>query len=1095
MKRNAISLTLCLLLALSFQAQSQRKKSTTSAAKPIDASLFANYKLRSIGPAFMSGRIADLAIDPSNENVWYVAVGSGGVWKTTNAGTTFKPIFDDQDVYSIGCITLDPSNPYTVWVGTGENVGGRHAGFGDGIYVSKDAGDSWTNMGLKDSEHISKIIVHPENPDVIMVASQGPLWSAGGDRGFFKSVDGGVSWKKTLGDDEYMGVTDMVIDPRDPSRVYAVTWEHHRTVAAWMGGSKKSRLYVSTDAGDTWTLLKTGLPEGNWGKTGLAISPINPDVLYAAIELDRTKGGVWRSADRGGSWEKMSDAVAGATGPHYYQEIFASPHKFDRLYMMNNRLMKSEDGGKTFENMDETAKHGDNHAVAFKASDPNYLLVGTDGGVYESFDLGASWRYMENLPITQFYKLAVDDAAPFYNIYGGTQDNSTEGGPSRTDNRHGIRNADWKVVLNWDGHQPATEPGNPNIMYGQRQQGTLSRIDLATGEVTDIMPQAGEDEDYERYNWDAPILVSPHDPATIYHGSQRLWKSVNRGDSWTALSDDLTRDQERLALPIMGRVQSWDSPWDVGAMSNFNTITSIAVSPQNEEVIYIGTDDGLLQVTKDEGKSWKKIEVSTLGVPKRSYVNDVKADLFAEGTLYVALDNHKEGDYAPYLMKSTDHGASWTNITNGLGEKNLVWRIVQDHVDKDLLFAGTEFGIYVTFDGGGSWTQLKGGVPTISFRDLAIQRRENDLIGASFGRSFYVLDDYSALRSVDAEQLQAEASLFTPRKAWWYIERSVLSFGDTRGSQGSQLYMAPNPEFGAVFTYYLKDDLQSLAEQRKEKEQSIKGNIPFPGWENLQAEASERSPFVYLEIKDQSGNIIKRQVAKGKTKGFHRVAWNLRVGTSEALSLDGSTSMDDLDGLLCAPGTYTATLHKFQQGTFEQIAGPVNVEVVPLREGTLEGSPMEEVVAFWRSYEDLSRDVSAMSIELSNADKAASKLFYAASQSNVGADILEATVKLQDELTQLKASINGNPAKNQIGEKSNPTINDRLFALNRGISLSTYGPTETHKATMEIIQKQMGALTQKLTAAKARIEYLASQIKTAGGPWVEGVEYQVSPKR
>lgn len=1083
MKRLSSLLLLTFLLGAVFSLDAQRKRSTSSSTSPIDSELFKNLKFRNIGPAFMSGRIADIAIDPTNENVWYVAVGSGGVWKTTNAGTTFKPIFDDQSVYSTGCVTTDPNNPYNIWVGTGENVGGRHAGFGDGIYRSTDGGESWTNMGLKNSEHISKIIVHPDNSNVIMVASQGPLWSPGGDRGFFKSTDGGKTWKKTLGDDQYTGVTDMVFDPRNPDRVYAVTWEHHRTIAAWMGGGEKSRLYVSDDAGDSWRQLKTGLPEGKWGKTGLAISPINPDVLYVAIELNRTKGGVWRSNNRGGSWTKMSDAVAGATGPHYYQEIYASPHKFDRLYMMNNTLMKSEDGGKTFENMDETAKHGDNHSITFKDSDPNYLLVGTDGGVYESFDLGASWRYMENLPLTQFYKVAVDDAEPFYNVYGGTQDNSTQGGPSRTDNHHGIRNADWKVVLNWDGHQPATEPGNPDIMYGQRQQGTLSRIDLKTGEVTDVMPQAGADEDFERYNWDAPILVSPHDPATIYHGSQRLWKSTNRGDSWTALSGDLTRDQERLTLPIMGRTQSWDSPWDVGAMSNFNTITSIAVSPQNEKVIFIGTDDGLIQVTENEGQSWRKIEASAMGVPSRSYVNDVKADLFDESTLYAALDNHKEGDYRPYLVKSTDKGATWTRIENGLGDKNLVWRIVQDHVNKDLLFAATEFGVYFTVDGGSSWTELNGGIPTISFRDLAIQRRENDLVAASFGRGFYILDDYSALRNVSKNQIAQEATLFEPRKAWWYIERSVLDFDDKRGSQGSQLYVAPNPDFGAVFTYYLKDGFKSLEEERQANEKGKSGNIPFPGWDALDDETREMDPFIYVEIMDQSDNVINRVKASNQ-KGFNRVAWNLKVGGTNALTLDGDDQ--ELEGFLCAPDTYAATLNKYEEGEFTQLAGPVNVEVEPLMDGTLDGNPMNEVVAFWRSYEDLNRDVNVLGWELSQARKMADKLFTAATKANVGNELLSEIVEIREVLDDLDTKLNGNPAKNQIGERNKPTLGDRIFALYRGISTSTYGPTETHEETMRIIKQQWTEMKSTLETQQVKEKSIADRIIEAGGSWVEG---------
>ncbi|NCZ64532.1 MAG: glycosyl hydrolase, partial [Cellvibrionales bacterium] len=394
-------------------------------------------KWRNIGPAFMSGRIADIDWDPTDNSVWYVGVGSGGVWKTINAGVTWTPVFDKQTAYSIGNVTVDPSNPHRIWVGTGEDVGGRHVGFGDGIYRSDDAGKTWVKKGLEESQHISTILVHPNDSNTVWVAVQGPLWTKGGQRGFFMTTDGGETWEKTLGGGEWTGVSDIKVDPRNPDVLYAATWQHHRTVAAYMGGGPESGIHKSTDGGRTWTELKTGLPEGNKGKIGLAISAQNPDVLYAAIELNRREGGVWRSDNRGGSWVKGADAVGGGTGPHYYQEIFASPHQFDRLYLVGPTVQKSEDGGKTFSPMEHPNQHGDMHAIVFHPTDPNYIMMGTDGGVYESFDLGATWRYMENLPVTQYYKLALDDAEPFYNIYGGTQDNNTQGGPSRTDNVHG----------------------------------------------------------------------------------------------------------------------------------------------------------------------------------------------------------------------------------------------------------------------------------------------------------------------------------------------------------------------------------------------------------------------------------------------------------------------------------------------------------------------------------------------------------------------------------------------------------------------------------------------------------------------------------
>ena len=1067
-------------ILISFTIQAQDKSS--DGKLELTSELFDSIKLRNIGPAFMSGRIADIAINPMNENEWYVAVGSGGVWKTSNAGTTFEPIFDDKAVYSTGCITIDPSDPYNIWLGTGENVGGRHVSFGDGVYNSKDGGKTWKHMGLKSSEHISKIIVHPNNSSVIWLASQGPLWSKGGERGLYKSSDGGKTWNRTLGDDEWLGVTDIQIDPRNPDRLYAATWERHRTVAAVVDGSENSRIYLSVDGGETWEKLKNGLPKGKWGKIGLAVSTIDPNVVYAAIELNRRTGGVYRSSDQGRNWSKMSDAVAGATGPHYYQEIFACPHKFDRLYLMNNRLMRSEDGGKNFEFVNERDKHGDNHSVTFKSSDPNYILVGSDGGAYESFDLGKTWRYMENIPVTQFYKLAVDDAEPFYNIFGGTQDNSTECGPSRTDNLHGIRNADWKVVLNWDGHQPATEPGNPDIVYAERQEGNLSRIDMITGEVTDIQPQAAPGEDIERFNWDAPILVSPHSPTTIFFASQRVWMSENRGDSWTAISGDLTRNQERLDLEIMGEKQSWDSPWDVLAMSNYNTITSLAESPVQKGLIYAGTDDGLLQVTMDGGSNWNAIEVKRMGVPETAFINDVKADLFEAGTVYVALDNHKYGDYKPYLLKSEDNGVSWKNISGGIPDNHLVWRLVQDHENKNLMFAGTEFGIFFTVDGGNKWIELNGGVPTISFRDLAIQRRENDLVGATFGRGFYILDDYSALRNISEVSLQEEAILFKPRDAYWYVPRSVLSFGDKKGSQGSQLYVAPNPDFGANFSYYLKEKLESLKDQRQANEKE--GSKDFPGWDAVEKETRENKPYVYLEIKDSDKNVIRR-VKASNAKGFNRVNWDLRVSGMNVLTLDGKNNER---ALMAGPGLYYGQLFSFKDGVTSAISEEQSFNLTPLREAALQTNSHDEVVGFWRLFERLKSTADAFSLELNKQKSTLDKLFLAAQRSEINTAIYKRLNAVKQDVEAIDIAWNGYASKNEIGEKNTASVNERLFSIQRGIEHSTYGPTTTHKKLSEWIEADLIKHRTDMDLAVEKMIKLYEEIRDAGGPIIEGLE-------
>jgi len=1044
---------------------------------------FAGLKLRNIGPAFMSGRIADIVIHPDDPSHWYVAVGSGNVWETKNAGTTWKPIFDGESSYSIGCITLDPSNPSIVWVGTGENVGGRHVGYGDGIYRSLDGGASWENMGLKKSEHISKIIVHPENSNIIWVAAQGPLWSKGGERGLYKTTDGGIKWKKVLGDDEWVSVTDIAIDPRNPDILYAATWQRHRNVAAYMGGGPGSGLHGSVDGGNSWTKFTKGLPESNMGKIGLAISSINPDVLYAAIELDRRTGAVYRSDTRGASWTKQSETISGGTGPHYYQELYACPHNFDRIYLADVIVQISNDGGKTFKRQKEQFKHVDNHALVFRMDDPDYLLIGNDGGVYESFDLAENWRFIANLPLTQFYKVALDDAKPFYNVFGGTQDNGSQGGPSRTPYTIGIQNSDWSLILGSDGHQPATEPGNPDIVYAETQQGGLHRIDRTTGETIRIQPQADINEPYERFNWDAPILVSPHSPTRLYFASQRVWRSENRGDSWTAISGDLTRNQERITLPIMGSTWSWDSPWDFVAMSTYNTITSLAESPKQQGLIYTGTDDGFINVTEDGGKNWRKIEVGDLpDVPKTAFVNDIKADLYDANTVYIALDNHKFGDFDPYLLKSTNRGKSWKSIKGNIPDRTLVWRLVQDHINPNLMFAGTEFGVYFTIDGGSKWIKLTGGVPTISFRDLAIQRRENDLVGATFGRGFYILDDYSVLRDVSEKQLNQEATLFSPKKTWWYRPNPLGV------KSGASHFTAPNPPFGAIFTYYLKEEVKTLKALRKEKEKKQidkKQKVSFPGWEKIEVERRQDAFVIWLTVKDAEGKVVKRITGVNK-KGFHRVAWDLSYPATDALGGKEDIGRDYF-GAMVSPDKYTVTLSKEVDGIITSLSDPVSFDVERLYPGALAGSDLKKSSKFWQKTESLNKSMTAVSKVLNKMIEKVDLMAAALDRTSAAPGNLDSDIyRLKQSILDLDERLNGNRSKRQVGEKRLPTIAGRHGFASSAFN-STYGPTPAHERSLEIAAIQLAELQKSMEIIlNQEIPRVEQALIDAGAPWIDG---------
>ncbi len=1072
-----------IMLLLAFEpASAQRSKKSADNASAVASQNYSAFKFRNIGPAFTSGRIADIAIHPDNRHVWYVAVGSGGVWKTENSGTTWTPVFDNQPVYSIGCVTIDPSNPNRVWVGTGENVGGRHVAFGDGVYLSEDAGSTWKNMGLPESEHIGKIIVHPENSDVVMVAAQGPLWNKGGQRGFYLTEDGGETWTRTLGDDEWVGVTDIVVDPRNPDVVYAATWQRHRTVAALIDGGPGSGIHKSTDGGKTWTELKKGIPGGIKGKIGLAISPQNPDYVYAAIETIRREGGVYTSTDKGASWTKMSNTVSGATGPHYYQELYASPHDFGTIYLVDVRMQVSYDHGKTFQTLPQSNVHSDSHSLNFVEGEPDYLLLGTDGGIYETVDGTKNWRYIKNLPVTQYYKVAVDDAEPFYNVYGGTQDNGSHGGPSRTNERMGIRNAHWNRVLGGDGHQSAVEPGNPDIGYAESQQGYINRLDRITGESVFIQPQPGVGEGEERFNWDSPILPSQHVPSTIYFASHRVWKSTDRGDSWAAISSDLTKGKDRITEPIMGRTQSWDHAWDLYAMSEFSSITSLGESPINPDVLYAGTDDGLLQYTTNGGANWNAVDVGSIrGVPENAFVNDVRADLFDEATVYAALDNHKEGDFKPYLIKSTDYGKSWSLMTGNLPDKGMVWRIVQDHVNKDLFFLAHEFGVYFTIDGGNEWIKMTGGLPTIAFRDITIQRRENDVVGATFGRGFYILDDYTPLRTLNAEMLAKDAHLFDPRDGDWYVQRN------TQGNMGADYYAAPNPDYGVTFTYFMKEGLTTLEQQRQKKEKELgDADIPFPGWDALEAEMRVKAPEVHLEIYDADGTFVQR--VKGRTsKGIHRISWDMSTATQGLIDPERSGGWSR--GNMARPGTYTAQLVKMEDGVTTAMGNAVEFELIPLYEGALPRKSDAEVLAFQKELQEFSNYVQRAGTKLREATDKVKAMQVALSRSATpDAELMKDLHDTEMKFYELDTKMNGNLPQRKIRDVTPKTVMDRIQTAYSGLR-GTYGPTAMHKDMLRVGKVEFEAIHEEMKPLMHEvIPALVERLKTNGAPPVLGLE-------
>ncbi len=980
MKRAFVALPLTVFLAAVVGAGQG-----PAGADRLTAEFFQGLELRTLGPSLMTGRVADVEVDPKNPDVYYVVTGAGGLWKSENRGITFKPIFDDGGSFSLACIAIDPRNSNVLWLGTGENSNPRAAMYGDGVYKSTDAGKTWTRVGLEKSEHIGNIKIDPRNSEVVYVAAQGPLWSGGGDRGVYKTTDGGKTWKAVLTVSADTGANEIVIDPNNPDVLYASTWQRRRGVGQFIGGGPESSIYKSMNAGATWTKLAGGLPKGDMGRIALGVDPkAKPTRVYALCNAKRDESGFYRSDDAGITWTRFGHSAAGGRAgggfgggqgggddfyrggdPGYYHELYVDPIRPDTIWSANTNLDRSEDGGKTWRqvpiNYNEAygAVHVDFHDVWCDPSDRNHYIVGNDGGAYETYDDGKNFRHFNNLPVTQFYRVAVDNAKPFYKVCGGAQDNNSMCGPSRTVNRVGIRTSDWIVVGGGDGFQSRVDPEDPNIVYATSQEGGITRLDLRTGVSKSIRPRPPVDVNTtaggtgaaggmggrggrggDRTNWDCPYIISPHSPSRLYWGSYRLYRSEDRGDHWTVVSGDLTRNLDPTTIPIMGKVWPTDSVSYNQATTRLSTIVSLDESPLVEGLLYAGTDDGLLQVSEDGGKNWCKTEKFP-GVPDGTYLTDVFASPRDADVVFVALNNWQKGDFKPYLLRSADRGRTFSSIAGDLPDRHDLWSVVQDHINGNLLFAGTEFGLFFTVDGGGHWVQLNGGMPVCQVRDLAIQKRENDLALGTFGRGFYILDDYSALREVTAQALSREAELFPLRTTYQYTESNY-----EQAAWGNEV--TPNPPMGAIFTYSVGQampaDTKLVLTIADETGKQVRRLDQIPG-ESRQAAPQElpKSIGIHRVAWNLRGEMVAPAAARGGAggggaagaagAGVGRGAQAGRAGGAGAAPPAGA-AFGGFGGRGGAPavepGRYTATLGKMTGDTVTPIGKPQSFMVVPL---------------------------------------------------------------------------------------------------------------------------------------------------------------------
>lgn len=1072
---------LCILPTLTMVAQTPNAPKASDSLKNISTPAFT---FRSIGPAVTGGRIVDMAVNPRNTSEYYVASGHGSLWKTTNNGVTFSPAFDGQASFAIGAVRLDPSNTNIVWVGTGEHNNQGNAIYGDGIYKSEDGGKSWANMGLKTSEHIGGIAIDHKNSNVVYVAAYGSIRNSGGERGIYKTNDGGKTWRRVLFVSDNTGFFEVHMDPRNPHVLYAVAHQRMRKGYTSIGGGNETAIYSSQDSGATWKKIMKGLPAENLGRIGMAISGPNPDILYALVQA-KDGSGLYRSTDRGATWTKQGTHISAY--PFYMQKLFADPKDENRIYSMDLLIQVSTDGGRTFRALGEKYKHVDNHVLWIDPANTKHLISGNDGGVYETWDQGLNWDFKSNIPIAEIYKVSTDNAAPFYNVYIGTQDNNSLMGPSRTASSSGIANQDWTFTLGGDGFETQADWKDDNTIYVQSQNGGLVRYNKKTGERLFIQPVNLQDTGY-RFDWDAALIISKHNNKRLYFAADKVFRTDDQGNSWQVISPDLSRGIPKNMQRLMDRSWSIDELAGKGSLAN---ITTLAESPLDENTLYAGTADGLIQVTTDGGKSWTRAS-SLPGINEFTRIHHIIASSHDKNVAYAACHAFNYGDYKPYLLKTSDRGRTWAPINGNLPARGSTFTVAEDHVMPGLLFVGTQFGLYMSNDGGREWIKFMSGLPTTTVMDIEIQKKENDLVVSTFGRGVYILDDYSALRNLTVDTLRKNAVIFPVKDGRMFVETDPFGFRG-KGFQGASFYSAQNPPVGVTFTYFVKDEVKSLKQIRNaaEKEKQKKGeDIEYPSYDILKKEAEQQDPYLLFTITDANGNAVKK-IRTNIAKGVQRIHWNLRYDPFEPVSF---TPFDDSyawvtpdQGYMVIPGTYKVSLHKFENGKFTELISNQTFKAVPLHEHVLAGADKAALDAFNQKVADLSR---AMSGANAFRSELVSKLPYlkqaVLAGANVPMDTYEQILAIQTKLDEINRKMNGDNLRARYEGAAPPSLRGRVDYITGSLWSTTSAPTETFKASYNLAAENFEAILASLKSVRSDIEKLEAVLEKYKAPYTPG---------